>query len=527
MYTHETNLKVDRFLGIRLLNPIVDMQNGYLSAYDAKNVELRYAETSSNVGIYSMKGRQKIATLEGKKIIGQWESIQLGVRYWLVYAIDDAKGYLYHYKPSAGTFDLLYDDLSPVPKANGITTAQGFDDVFVFTNGVDDYVAVMMSADEKCKCLDAVDAEGRNIRGLILKMHNGRLVTNCGNRIHWSRTGDIYDWSSSDTGYVTNAAYQEFDSDVTAAEVYGDALVVFTNTHSVQFQGNPGDVSSFSRSEATGGGCAGPMAVCKFDNKLFYYDAKARNVFAYYLYDSGQTRPSDGLAGNMLKFFAQIDENKLGQISIVAVSSSNKSELWFHLPLLEGSVILIYDYLKQEWVCRDMGPLTSIQAISGDVYGAHEDMLVKEDSGDTVLGEFYPCEYTCHTIDLGSDSNLKIPKMPLIFTFDTHYSNNFSLEFMIDERTDTAKIKRIEKQGDAFLIWATEDGAIGGVWAHDDGEGGYYWNYDDAFDSTYNLHGLVPFRQLRLKFYTEKSGDSFGIKRIEMKRVKIKTKMIG
>ena len=75
-----------------------------------------------------------------------------------------------------------------------------------------------------------------------------------------------------------------------------------TETYSVCFTGNPAG-SDFARSGSTGGGCAGFMSVLRFDNKLFYYDHFARNVFAYYLYDSGQTRPTDGLANDIKKYF--------------------------------------------------------------------------------------------------------------------------------------------------------------------------------------------------------------------------------
>ena len=77
------------------------------------------------------------------------------------------------------------------------------------------------------------------------------------------------------------------------------------------------------------------------------------------------------------------------------------------------------------------------------------------------------------------------------------------------------------------MIWASEDGSIGGIWANDDGTDGYYWNYDDSRNVTYNLFGLIPYKQLQIRFFTEKLGDEFGIKRIEIKRVKVKTKTVA
>lgn len=528
MATYETNLKVESFKGVRAVNPIVDVQNtGQMSAALCKNIELKYSGDGDCVGIYTMKGNFKIAEIPGKMICDQWESIQKGVSYWIVYAVDEVKGYLYHYKPSAGTFELLYGDLSPVYQCNGLTMAQGFDDLFVFTNGVDDYLSINMSADEKCKPLNAEDAEERKIRGLILKVQNGRLCTNSANRMHWCQVGNIYDWRTSTTGLDTNPAYQEFDRPVTAAETYGDALVVFTDSYSVQFKGNPAKASDFTRTEATGGGCVGFKAVLKYDNKLFYYDGKAKNVFAYYLYDNGQTRPTDGLANNILKYFSEVDKNREDEIAFVGFASGVRNEIWVKFPTLNDTRVLVFDYLKQEWLPRDMGNVNSLSFVQGQLCSAVDNALYQEYTGNTYCGIFRPSEYVCNTINLGSDSNLKIPKLPMILTFDDSYTNNFTIEFMLNDNPKSITTKRIEKSGSTFLIWAKDDGSLGGEWATDDGQGGYMWNYDDALNVTHNLFGLIPWKRLRIRIYTEQEGDEFGLKRIEMKKVKVKTKTVA
>lgn len=529
MATHQIDMTFSHFLGLRQMTPppVVNPATGQISAYDLKNVELKNSTTIPSVGICSMSGRKKIAELEGKTLIDQFESTQLGVSYWIVYAVDETKGYLYHFKPTTNTFELIYEGLTPVHQANGITLTQGFDDVFVFTNGVDDYLSVNMTATTKCKFLNATDAEGRDIRGLCLKVQDGRLITNSGSRVHWSRTSDIYDWSSQETGVVTNPVYQEFDRDITAIETYGDALVVFTASYSVQFSGNPGDTTSFRRTDATGGGCAGYKAIVKFANKLFYYDAVAKDVFTYYLYDSGQTRPSDGFGSAMMKYWNIVDPTRLNELTITPVTGTDRSELWFSVPLMEKDIVLVYDSITSEWVVRDMGPAIAWRVIDDVLYCANGSALYRENIGDTADGEFYQSMYACHTINLGSDSNTKIPKMPLILTLDDQYSNNFTIEIVLDEDPMKTKTIRVERKSDKFLIWANEDGTVGGEWAEDDGTGGYYWHYDDAFNKVQNVYKLVPFKQMRLKFYTEQSGDSFGILKMEMKRVKVKTKTIG
>lgn len=523
------DLGVNRFLGVRQMTPppTVDFATGQISAYELKNVDLKNSETLPNIGICSMSGRKKITELTGKTIIDQFESVQLGVSYWIIYAVDDTTGYLYHYKPENNTFELIYEGLTPVQQANGITLTQGFDDVFVFTNGVDDYLSVNMTGEPKCKFLNAVDAEGREIRGLCLKVLNGRLITNSGNRVHWSRTSDIYDWASDDNYLLTNPAYQEFDRDVTAMEVYGNALIVFTDSYSVQFTGNPADTTTFKRTDATGGGCAGYKAVVKFMNKVYYYDHLGKNVFNYYLYDSGQTRPSEALGHAVMKYWNEINSHRLQEVSLSVVSDAERNELWFSVPIQSGSLVLIFKALLNEWVVRDMGPASAWRVIENALYCANNSSIYRENMTETSDGEFFQSVYACHTVNLGSDSNLKIPTMPLVLTLDDRYSNNFSIDIVLDEDPLKTKKIRVEKKSDAFLIWANEDGTVGGEWANEDGSNGYYWHFDDAFNKVQNVYKMLPFKQMRLKFYTEKPGDSFGIQKMELKRVKIKRKTIG
>ena len=36
-----------------------------------------------------------------------------------------------------------------------------------------------------------------------------------------------------------------------------------------------------------------------------------KNIFAYYLYDSGQIRPSDGVASNIFEEFNEVDNTRI------------------------------------------------------------------------------------------------------------------------------------------------------------------------------------------------------------------------
>lgn len=527
------NLFIENFRGIRSVNSVSDISSsGSISAVKCCNTELHYTDKGTGVAIFSSRGNKQIKDMS-QTIIGQFESVQGGISYWFVYAVDDTRGYLYVINTADGSCELLDVKLSATKICNAITIAQGYDDWFVFTNGKDDYVGVCMAheaVEERVSFLNASDAEGRDIRGLALEVQNGRLVTCCKNRVHWSAQGNIFDWASSDSGIWTIPAYQEFDRDVTAIVFYNNSLIVFTDDYSVVFRGDPGDASNFYRAGATGGGCPSFRALIKFDNKLFYYDNKAKNIFAYYVLDTGQTRPTKGYADDILPFLTQISENRINEIEMISYISGNQSEIWIKIPAEEKNIILIYDYLKHEWVERcAQKDIHAFAIIGGNLYSAYGSKILKENLSSSFDGVYIPSEYKTALINLGSDSNLKVPKMPLIITLDWQYDNDFYIEFIYDDMPEKSKIKHVVKLNHGYLVWSkTEDDANGGKWALDaDDEEGGVWVSSDKNTVMFNLDGVLHFKQLQIRIYTEQPNQEFAIRRLEFKRVKLKTKTLG
>ena len=531
-----TDIFIDKFRGIREQNPVCEVvSSGQMSAVLSQNVELEFSQNGDHVGIRTVKGDTLAFSLPDVMIYGFFESVQEGAAYYFVYGArqkenGEAEGVLWSVDLMKGEAEELKSGLQAKENCNGITIAQGFDDWFVFTNGADDYVACRMK-DKTVQNLNAKDAEGRDIRGLCLESYDGRLVTNSQNRVHWSKVQDIFEWSEQTTGVLTNPAYQEFDRDITALSYYNGSLIAFTEDYSVYMTGNPADTSSFIRGGATGGGCSGFNAVIKFDNKLFYYDGKAKNIFAYYLIDVGQTRPTNGLANEVFSYFDDLNLYDLDKIRVAGLTGEGKSEIWLMLPARqEESRVLIYDYLKGEWLCRLMPACAGIYLVSGQIYAARGNGIYKQYAGETFGGEFKQADYTCSIINLGSDSNLKIPKMPLILTLDGAYNNRFYIDFKYDDDDKKIKTKRIEKINSDFFIWSLDEEETDPrrMWALDknDEEHGF-WVKADSRNVTVNSVVPLTFKQLQLRFYTMEEGDGFFIKRVELKRVKIKTKTVG
>ena len=119
--------------------------------------------------------------------------------------------------------------------------------------------------------------------------------------------------------------------------------------------------------------------------------------------------------------------------------------------------------------------------------------------------------------------------MPLIITLDINKENDVYIELTYDDNPDRRQVKRVVKTVKGYLIWSkSEEDEDGGHWAIDEqDENGGMWFDKNRNTVMFNLAGLQHFKQLQIRIYTEERGQEFGIKRLELKRVKTKTKTLG
>ena len=80
------------------------------------------------------------------------------------------------------------------------------------------------------------------------------------------------------------------------------------------------------------------------------------------------------------------------------------------------------------------------------------------------------------------------------------------------------------------MVWAksSDDETVYSVWAKDkEDENGGKWFDKNKNTVMFNLAGVRGFKQLQFRIFTKEAGQQFGIKRLELKRVKLKTKTLG
>ena len=103
------------------------------------------------------------------------------------------------------------------------------------------------------------------------------------------------------------------------------------------------------------------------------------------------------------------------------------------------------------------------------------------------------------------------------------------MEFIYDDIPEKSKVRHIVKLLKGYLIWSKDNAdENGGSWAlNQEDELGGIWLSGDRNSVMFNLDAIRHFKRLQIKIYTKDPLQEFGIKRIEFKRVRLKTKTLG
>ena len=441
------NFVYNTFKGIRTRNGV--NVGGAISATVCQNVDFVPSEVNAEIHIRSTLGNLLVKEYPDFMMIKGFESIQDGVSHCLIYVENELKGMLLEYRPLLGIFNILIDNLSKTGEANGITMNDTAFDVFVFTNGVD-YYSVNFAVSPVYQVISPVYND-EPVTGLALAERAGSLVigSNKLGLVIGSRQGDIYDWDYAVTADdKTKPWYQLFGKGVTAVIPYIDGLLVFTKDDSTLLSGNPADVTEFSRSEASIGGCMSFESWCYHDKYLFFYDNEQQNIYYYMQNNIGQKVLGEPIAPEVQKYFGNVT-----RLQMVSFVGDNRSEIW----LLSNDFKLIYDYYVGEWTERVCQEITSYFNFDNDFYSTTKDgrLLKEKVSGEDEFfcnfdGEFYPSKYEMQTINLNSYSNMKEMEMQPIFTVTQNFSNTFLLTSIINgKKVKQKKIKMFSNSG----IW--------------------------------------------------------------------------
>lgn len=506
------NIICNNFGGIRRKSATFMFGSPIITAKDLQNVELYYTGINNGVGIRTVKGNVSIcdSVPEDEEVINIFETTQGGIKYFLVHASSKNEGKLYLFDYATNSLIEKISSLSPTRISCGIDIAQGWSDLFVFSNGVD-WIHTLQIGNvdsdnnpDEVKTLEVYDKENREIKGLWLANWKGRLWVASGNILRYSVMGNIKDFSTSDIEVITSAGFIEFAKNITAVTEYLTSLAVFFKDSSLLVEDN----YPFITTKESVGGCCGFEALIFHGTELYFYDDTKKGLFSFRQVILGDKTLGENIAIEIQDELLNIDGSRTNEIKLISVCLSDRNEIWFYIPTTDNdfSTILIYDYLRQEWIKRKCQKINTIKIIDSKIFSAGK-KIYSEYSGKDFDGEFIQNFYTCTNFNLGSNTSLKVLYLQPRICVDMPFSNNFYVKYVKNFNVfKKPKIKFIKSKWKNYLVWGI------GRYKED------YWASQKTNIVT-KLPNISAFKTLEMQFYTTNLNENFAIKNIEMNEV--------
>ena len=245
---------------------------------------------------------------------------------------------------------------------------------------------------------------------------------------------------------------------------------------------------------------------------MFFYDDKKKAVFSFKQVVTGQKTLGKNVAIDIQDELEKIDSFKLDNIKALSVFIEGRNEIWWLLPTddEEYSTILIFDYLKGEWIKRKSQKINAMRIIDGVLYSAGNDgNILEEYNSNTFNGEYIQHYYNCSPCNLGAMNTLKVLVFQPRVSFDLPYNNEFYVKYVKNHNIfKKPKIKYIKSKLKNFLFW-------------DEG----HWDVNYWASKSTSIIGKFPnatFKILEISIYTEDETQTFSIKNIEFSRIKVK-----
>lgn len=509
-----TSLICNNFSGINRNSAIFG--SSIITASDMQNVELYSTETNSGVGIRTVNGNVSICDLlpEDEVVVNIFESIQKSIAYFFVHTENSQEGKVYLFEPETGSLIEKITGLSKTGKSSATDVAQGWSDLWVFSNSEEIYLIKVDNYNEEgildeIEKLELVDKDGRTIKGLGLVVFAGRLwIFN--NQILWySAQENIRDFSTSDAEILTSAGYIEFVKNITAIYPYLGALAVFHSNSSCMISLDE-DTQNFYKSFDSPGGCVNENSLCFHGTELYFYDNSKKGVFSFAQVINGDKTLGNNIALQIQDELFSVLPTAVDKVKMLSVVTSQRNEIWLLLPTFEDkhSIVMIYDYIRKAWVKRKSQKITSIKIIDNKLYSAGK-KIYEEYSSFDFDGEFIEAFYKCAPLNLGVENSLKILSYPPKITMDMSYGNDFYVEYTKDYNNLTTKIRRIVSK------------TLKNVLYFDIGNWDINFYPHEKINSIKRLPSAY-FKTLEVSFYTLEKGQNFSISNIEFGKIKTK-----
>ena len=357
------------------------------------------------------------------------------------------------------------------------------------------------------------DRDNRDVIGIGAAVFAGKLWIFNKNILWYSVTANIYDFATNDPDWDTSAGYIEFEKNITAIHEYLDSLAVFHSDSSELLSRD--NSNNLSRGKESPAGCASYSSLVFHDTNLYFYDDTKKAVFSFKQIVTGEKTLGENVASEIQEELQKIDNDNLNKIKALSVFIEGRNEIWWLVPTNDEyySTILIFDYLKGEWVKRKCQKINCIGIYNNILYsGSDSGVLLEEYKSDTFDGEYIEHYYKCSPMNLGAMNTLKVFLFPPRITLDMPYQNDFYVKY--EKNYDVLKkpkIKHIKAKNKGLFYY-----------------GSCYYGAAYYAPKRTGERGKFPnatFKILEITIYTDKDNEvlqNFAIKNLEFSKIKVK-----
>lgn len=518
-----------QFKGIREYNGV--NAGGAISALSATNVVLFKTDVGSGTGIRSVESNVLYKSLPtGYKGIEHFKSTQDGVDYIFIYGENATNevGKLFYVNTLGNVVAVQIDgsdiEFDITGKCNGLTMQYGQYDMFVFTNG-DDAYTVSFAQTTPVRQIEATDNQDRDIKWLSMTEWNGFLVVASEYGVHASHKNDVYTWDDvvTTSNYSVASWYVDYSKRVTAVASFATGLFIFTADDISHLNTTPNDATTSLLSSVAMNGCFSYQSLIAHGTYLFFYDDKQKNIFYIQQTDTGLTQPAGPIAKEVQSYF----DGTIEKFKMYSCIYGDKNEIW----AIINDKVLIYDYFNQEFVERKLTtgtttqtvlPIVSICMYRNRVYSLNASGELKKEGQNATGAPHVYAEYKTSIINMGSFTNLKKEKTPILLVLNENLTNDFYVEIIANYKEKNPKhvTVRIANQG----IWASDSAeqTIDNTW------GTATWGAENAYKKrVVEISTPQTWYTLQLRIYTTSDEQGFSIESMEIKRLKAKTKTKG
>jgi len=527
MSSTTTSLINYNFGGIRRKDSV--FSGDKITCSDCQNVELFFTKLNSGVGVRTANGNRSVTQYlndsdelvdlipDGEEIIGIFETIQDGITYTIIYTESSLSGTLYSLNLTLKTITELVTGLAVTGDACATDFAVGWSDYFVFSNGTNvvylytDTTTHIPLVVESSSNIHLIDQDGRDVKGLGLVSYDKRLWIFNGSVLWYSKQEDCRDFQYYDADSVTSAGYIEFVKNITAIYPYLGSLAVFHKDSSCLITTD--ETTRFKKEDESPGGCASYNSLVFHGTDLYFYDDTKKGVFSFKQIVNGDKTLGDNIAYDIQDELLLINKSNLHSIRSLSVVETDRNEVWFLIPISaeeNRSYILIYDYIRGEWIKRKSQHINAIGMLNNKLYSGGTS-LYEEYTGEDFNGEFIKSNYKCTVLNLGSDNTLKITKFPPRATLDADRKCHFWVRY-VKNYNDKKSVKEKELKGKLPNQSITYDS-------------GYHYDEGWTYATSSNVILKFPsstFKALEIEMFTTDKTESFALKALEFSKIKVK-----